>query len=320
MKSPRNTFAFPATSYLKYVLFTLFIITQGCTITNIQQVEVDAAPIQQAVRINEEPNKGALFARGFLSKNNQGPLETQVAGHTDVNQNGVFEVEALDEPYRFLERSGVNVRKFRGDNFAWNVPEWQGGVELEWQAAPFLALVGGLGLSEQDDRTEIRQNAGLGLLFGSETVAARLDFGMHYYQSRYRILAVQGHEESFRSDMTRIIDLFEIEGNDPYRNASLGLTLNGRDPNRKVNYFFNYTMGRQTFYDVRDELFFIESGQQQQFDYRYAENYNAFAGGLFVNMPDNNRLVLGGRWTKYNDEMDKVSFFNLFAQYDLRLF
>ena len=143
---------------------------------------------------------------------------------------------------------------------------------------------------------------------------------MHYYQSRYRILAVQGHEQSLGRDMTRIVDLFELEGKDPYRNASVGLTLNGRRAERPVNYFFNYTLGRQTFYDVQDELFFLESGQQKQFDYRYAENYNAFAGGLFVNIQDNNRFVLGARWTKYNDEMDKVSFFNLFAQYDIRLF
>ena len=317
---PRYSYAFLASRSITYVLLITFLITQGCTITNIQQVEVEAPPLNQAVRINEQPSQSALFARGFLSKNEEGLLETQIAGHTDVNQNGVFEVESLDEPNRYIERAGVNVQRFRGDNFSWNVPEWQGGLELEWQPAPFLALIGGVGMSELEERTQIRQNAGVGLLFGSEAVAARLDFGMHYYQSRYRILAVQGHEQSFGGDMTRVIDLFEIEHKDPYRNASLGLTLNGRHPGRLVNYFFNYTMGRQTFYDVSDEFFFLESGQQKRFDYRYSEHYNAFAAGLFISVSDNNRFVLGGRWTKYNDEMDKVAFFNLFAQYDIRLF
>ena len=165
MKRPHNTYAFRAHLCLKYVPLALIIITQGCTITNIQQVEVDAAPIQQAIRISEQPRKGALFARGFLSRNNEESLETQVAGHTDVNQNGVFEVESMGESNRFLERSGVNVQRFRGDNFAWNVPELQGGIELEWHATPFLALVGGLGLSEQGRSDPDQAECGLGPSF-----------------------------------------------------------------------------------------------------------------------------------------------------------
>ena len=302
------------------LFFAGLVITQGCTITNIQQVDINAAPLQQTVRITEQPGSGELFARGFVLSNLEDPLQTQIEGHTDVNQNGVFEVEEHDSPYRFLERDGVNVRPFRGDNFTWNVPQFQGGLELEWQPAPALALYGGVGFSEIDEQTQISQNAGLGLLFGSETVAARLDLGVLFYQSRYRIVAVQGHEEPFRGGGTRVIELFELENKDQYNNATLGFTLNSRHTDRPINYFFNYTVGRQTFYDVRDEFFFIESGQQRQFDYRYSESYNAFAAGLFASMRNSNRFVLGARWTKYNDEKDQVSFFNFFAQYDIRLF
>ena len=38
----------------------------GCSITNLQQVDVESLSIQQAVRITDSPEKGQMIARGIF--------------------------------------------------------------------------------------------------------------------------------------------------------------------------------------------------------------------------------------------------------------
>ena len=292
------------------------LIFSGCTITNLQRVEVESAPVQQAVRIADPSPDGELYARGFLSFNQDNRLQTQVRQHTEVNARGVFEVEESSRG-GYIERAGVNTFPFRGDNFVWDLPEWEGGVELEFPFSESMVLSGGVGMAELDNSYQMNQTLAVGFLQESRNWASRVDFGVAFQQSRFNVEAVRGRDLGYSGDADRRIEILSFEDRGRYANPSVGFTLNSKNRGPALNYFFNYTLGRQTFYDVKDQFLF-ESGNEQ-FDFKYTESYNALSAGLYSNIVENGRVLFGFRWMKYADDRDQLALFKLFVQYDIRL-
>lgn len=290
-------------------------IFSGCTITNLQRVAVDAPAVQHPVRITDAPQRGQLVTRGFLSYN-QDPLQlTQIDQHTEVNARGVYEVEAIEGESGFIERAGVNVFPFRGDNFEWQVPAWQGGMEMEFPFSGGMAVTGGLGFSEMGSSYQMSQSLGLGFLFDSQTWGSRLDFNLNFQQSHFDVEAVRGRDKFNREDSDRRVTFLSFDDTDRYTNPSVGFTMNSKRNEWPVNYYFNYTLGRQTFYDVKNEFLF-ESGVEG-FDFRYSESYNALTAGIYSNVADHGRMLLGLRWMKFTDERNQLALFKFFVQYDI---
>ena len=236
----------------------LFLVS-GCTVTSLQQVEVDAPAVQQPIRITENTEKGNLIARGFFAYNQDQQVQTQIREHTLVNEEGVFEVEEGAGPNVFIEREGVNVYPFRGNNFTWSVPDWQAGIELELPLSDGASFTGGLGFADGRTTTQLNQQLGLGLFFNVDNWGYRFDFNLAFQQSRYNMEAVQGYQTEWRGGRDREVRFIFIDDNDRYTHPSFGVTLNSKYTDRPINFFFNYTLGRQTFYNVKDH-FEIESG------------------------------------------------------------
>ncbi len=306
--------ALARTVFFPMVLWAM--LTAGCAVTNLQQVEVNTPAVQQPVRITDNPTKGDLTARGFFSYTQDQEVHTRIREHTSVNADGVYEVEELSGN-RYLERAGVNVYPFKGNNFDWNVPGWQAGIELELPASETMAITGGLNFAESNTSVQLNQQLGLGFFFDADSWAYRFDFNLAFQQSRYNMLAVRGRDQVGRIDQDRQVTFIQIEDSDRYANPSFGVTFNSKYSNRPVNYFFNYTLGRQTFYDVKEDFLF--DGGSYGADFRYSEAYNTIAAGIYTNVSRYGRMVLGFRWTKFMDEQDQIALFKLFVQYDVRM-
>ena len=229
----------------------------------------------------------------------------------------MYEVEQQGNSNTYIERAGVNTFPFRGDNFTWHLPDWQGGLEVEFPLSPGVAVTGGLGFAELENTYQMTQGLGLGFMFESTTWASRFDFGLAFMQSRYSILAVRGRDDDPGRDIDRTVTFLEIEKSDRYTNPTFGFTFNSKQPDWPINYFFNYSLGRQTFYDVQDEFLFESSNRV--FDFKYSEAYNALAAGLYSNITPHGRLLVGFRWTKYMDDRDQLGLTKLLIQYDVRL-
>ncbi len=55
-------------------------------------------------------------------------------------------------------------------------------------------------------------------------------------------------------------------------------------------------------------------------DFEYEESYQAFSLGIYQNVFDSGRIIIGYKYTIYNDKKDNFSIPQGFIQYDFSLF
>jgi len=296
------------------LLFIYCIFSVGCSVTSLQRVELEGMPAKRPPRITEKGRKAGDFeVRGFLSKNVHTELKTQVPEHTNVNADGEFEVEPIDGT-RFREREGVNIFKFDGDNFVWQAPEWQGGIELDFPISHGVALTGLLSYATINDTEYWNRAFGVGFFNDVENWSWRIDLNLGFSSTSSTAQIVQS-ERSFGDDGIRHVRFFEARDENRYHNFALIFTANTNRPNSAADLFFNYSLGWQRLYDYRED--FPEAGITGR-GIEFTPTVNVFSGGIFFDAFNTGRLVLGGRITLFSDE-GEFSMPDLFVQYDFKL-
>ena len=110
----------------------------------------------------------------------------------------------------------------------------------------------------------------------------------------------------------REVYFYSLKEKNEYINLSLSLTFNTRKNEWLINYFFNYTWGWQTLYDLESSLHVKE--------FNYDEAYHSIALGIYKNIFDTGRLIGGIRFTKYTDDKGRLFIPDAFIQYDIKLF
>lgn len=305
--------------HLMPILWALVIIFLfGCTstVTNLQEVDVTAMPNRTAIKITENRKEQSLEIRANASLNNSKLYETKGEGHTNVNQNGIFEVDPVQNENYFLETKGVNNFDFDGYNIRWAVPRWQANIELDFKVDSNFVLNGGIHYSELNGKSFWGENLGIAFVDESDMYGYRFDLFGRYNQVSLDALAVVSEREF--SNGTRKVYFSQKQFDEDYFNLGMIFTLNTKNRDWFLNYFFSYSLAWQTLYDIDKNRFGLESNETTNFS--YMESYHTVSAGIYKTLFDGGRLIAGARLMKYSDSKNNFTMPDFFIQYDFIVF
>ncbi len=313
--------------FLKQIIFAVLIfaanIFTSCTSSDayLQSMNVETNPIRHSIRITENRQKNDIVLSPYFSFNNSKTLKTNNEQHTNVNETGEYILQTVADQNYFTETGGINTQDFTGQNLFWNLPNWQGGVDLDFAVSNSFALTGGFNISNINERYLMDENVGIAFFKESESWAWRFDANLKYTEAAnlYQFALVESKQIS--SGETRRVYLVNDKTKNNFWNLALLYTVNSRRVDWPLNYFFNFGIGWQTFYDLNiDTKSWNLFGSYSKNDLSYNLNYLSFAAGIYKNIFDNGRLVLGIRFTKYNDSDGRLFIPDMIVQYDFVLF
>jgi len=297
----------------------LIILTIGCspTVTNLQTVEVSGPPHRHLIRITENKKEGDFEIHSQISFNQQNKLKTKTEGHTDVNRFDVYELEPIPESSYYREHAGVNIYPFERDNLIWTIPGWQCGIDLDLAMSDKMAITGGVDFAKIYEDYFWGQNIGIGFFEESETWAWRFDFLWKFQQMFFDAELVITEDKPLRYGETRNV-LFKYYSEMKYnRNFSTLLTFNSVRNDWPINFFSNFGIGTQTFYDASTK-FNIVLLNTDAANFRYSRLYYVLNFGIFANLTQNRRVLFGMGLIKYDDEKGQLLVPNAFIQYDFK--
>ena len=304
-------------------LISIAIFLSSCSsyMTQLQDVEMESMPNKSSIKITKDEEAGQFVVRGNFAFNRKNKVNTLLEGHSLVNEQGIYELESVDGEAYFIERAGVNVYPFEGDNLRWNLPDIETQFEFEYNFSKNSAIFGGTKFAESSNRSLFSYNLGLGFFREEDTWAIRFDMGAIMNQSIVKYEYVAAEDIELTDDNTRKVFLYSNEDKGSYFNPYFSLTINTRRSDWPANGFFSYILGWQNFYGISTEYSNIqEFFSIETVDYSFDENYNTLAGGLFTDLPEIGRLILGARYTNYTDDKDDLSFTDFFMQFDFAIF
>lgn len=309
-----------------FVIFEIILIVSilflhpACTptVTNLQTVEVSGPTNGYAIPITDHKQAFKPDIRLSVSVNNSQTLDSRLEGHTDVNAEGVFEVEEVPGEIFYLERAGVNVFPFDDDNFLWITPKWQTQVELDLPLSNHFALSGGFSYAAIEGQDFWGYQLGMGIFGEGNSFGWRLDSRLNFQETHFQATLVRAEDIPLTGDRTRRVMFFDYQKKDSYSNGAFLFTLNSRRPDWPLNLFLNYTLGSQTLFDARTEIILFHLNRDAA-DFKYTETYHSVALGVYKNIHSGGRFLLGMRITHYTDENSRLTIPNAFLQYDLTL-
>ncbi len=304
------------------LLYFAYLFT-GCSSSDayLQSMDVETNPIRHSIRITENRQKHDIILKPYFNFNNNKTLKTNNDQHTKVNETGEYELQTVPGQNYFLETEGINTNDFTGQNLFWNIPNWQGGIDIDFAASNSFALTGGFNLSKINERYLMDENIGIAFFKESESWAWRFDAILKYTEAAnaFQFALVEG--KSIARGETRKVYLVNDDTKNEFWNIAFLYTVNSRRRDWPLNYFFNFGIGWQTFYDLNVDTESLNLlGSYSNNDLSYNLNYFSFSAGIYKNIFDSGRLILGLRFTKYNDKDGRFFIPDMIVQYDFILF
>ena len=292
----------------------------GCTptVSNFQEAEVFGPHINNSVKITEEKERGDLDLNLNFSINNVSKISSSLDGHTKVNSNNIYELEPVAGEDYFLERANINIYEFEGENLTWELPKVHGLVNIDLALSNHFAVTGGVSYSKYNSENFWGNNFGVAFFDYSNDWSYRFDWNVSFQEMRFNSFYVTAEDKELSGNETRRVYLKMDTKKEQYGDFSFMLSINSNKENWPINVFFSYKLGSQTFYETSiDNILF--NGRRIG-DFEYEESYQAFSLGIYQNVFDAGRIIIGYKYTIYNDKKDNFSIPQAFIQYDFRIF
>ncbi len=299
-----------------YLILIILIYSFGCTTTktSVQQISVEQTLMNIPIRITENNSAGnvvmGLNISGFKNKS----VETNITGHTTVNEYGIFEVEKIsDNLYR--EHAGVNRNQFKGNNYNWKLPEISVMGNIDIIASKYFCLFGGINYNLINNNENWSKYFGLGFYNERDKFAYRIDFGLFNNNSKYLIEYVKIEDKEISGDMTRDVWFYKKESSDNYWGTFLSFTYNTKRNDWLINLFANYTVGIQVLYDIDLPI----DVTTDKFNFNLNSTVHSFSTGIYQTISENFRITIGAKYLRYKIDNSKADNLNYFTQLDFVL-
>lgn len=290
---------------ISVLLAAVFAVTilSSCASTKIQTAEVFSAPLRSPAKILDTQQKGSFELNAQFSFDRNNLYKQNIGGHTNVDQNGVYVLEEVENQDYYIERKGANQYNYQKENLTWHVPGFIGMVDFEYYYTDKASIYGGLNISTIKDETYIGEK--IGLAFNSPgKLSLRLSSDVRFQQCAYNVQYLRVDDWRTGSD-TRTVRFFNKSEKTSYATINFGIGVNTNIPDWLVNFFASYSFGLQKFFEV-DE--FTET-----------EAYSSISAGIYKKILDQGRLIVGTRYTTYSSDVTKMQPHDFFIQYDFIL-
>jgi len=301
------------------VLISLFIVGCSSTTPQIQSVDQYGQGNRNTIKITKDEAADDFTVRFSLSKNRDKSADALVEGHSLVNEEGVYEVEPVDNETYFIERAGVNENEFEGNNFHWVLPEFQSNFEIEYNILSSASIYGGTSYARAGDNDLFGFNFGMGFFREENNWALRFDIAGAYNETVTEAEYIRVENKQLTGNNTRKVFFFEESSRSKFLNLNLGITINTRNSSWFVNGFINYTLGWQNFYDIDTKPVYLVDVINNE-NITYEDGYHSFSLGLYKEIETLGKLIAGARFTKYTDIKGRLFIPDYFIQIDFDLF
>lgn len=299
--------------------FVLTIIHIGCatTVSNFQEAEVFGPQINNTVKITQNKKRGDIDLNLNFSLNNVSSLSSSVDGHSLVNSNNIYQLEPVEGEEYFLEYGKVNIFEFEGENIIWEIPKIHSLINVDLALSNHFGITAGVNYSQYKNEDYWGNNIGIAYFNLTNSWAYRFDAILSFQDMRFNSTYVTAEDKILSSSETRKVYIITDEKKEKYGNVSFMFTINSNEDEWPVNVFFSYKVGSQTFYETSVDkiLFDTRIG-----DFDYEESFQAFSLGIYQDVFDFGRLILGYKYTTYSDQKNNFSIPQAFVQYDFRIF
>ncbi len=281
----------------------LLLACAGCGTQSVylQNIQVDGPLSVSPVFIVGEQPESVGTVRLAISAS-AGPDQRIVGradGHTDVNAAGVYQVDTVRRggAVEYIERYGVNTRRFEGTNFRWTLAPLTLTLQGDVQVARSLSLVGGLQYSSNRSRSYLGGLLGMGFSFYGSTIGVRIDLGAMWTEVHYDVdYVVTTRPFSWFGTSDTYVQFFSDEGRSFGGNLYGALTLNTRYSTWPVHLFVQLAIKRQTVVNLEREVYFSNADRVSASVLQH-NSFFTVTPGVVVPFAGSGRVVLGIRLT-----------------------
>lgn len=302
--------------YSIFILFLSLFISCQPNIVNLQEVELAGPSIKNVVKIVEPiENKNVDINMNF-SVYNKRNYETNLDGHTKVNEYNNYEIQSVENAEYYLENYNINIFDYEGKNFHWKIPSLNGSLEMDYKFSKQFAFDIGASLANYNGNNFLGYKLGFAFYNNFDELGIRFDAFVKNQEMFYKVQYIKVEEFNLSKSNTRKVYVFEEERNDNYYNMGYMFSLNTKFENWLVNIFVNYSFGWQTFYEISPQSIYTDIIVG---DFNFEQYYSSFSVGLFQDAFSFGRIILGYNYTNYNRGNRNFLLPSAFLQLDFNL-
>jgi hypothetical protein len=288
------------------LLLTLFIT--GCSITQeiyLQRVDVTSPIFEPPLLVSDSMQLGDVVISPHLSVSQNRSFTGTAGKHTKVNQNGAYQLDTTRNGYEvsLRETPGANIYEYRGNTMFWTAPDINGGLQLELAIGRSASLTAGVTYSGIANESFWGGNVGIGLRKAGETMALRIDGGLHWTPTRYDGETVVVTRVTVFNSTTEDVYTYHDIGSETNVGLYGSLMINSRRSDWLLNVFlqFGFVRQRLTNYEPSTTTF----PTPYFFSYTVNDLRNSsyvtmlsLTPGISVNLGDGQRVLIGARWNR----------------------
>src|SRR5690606_16805047 len=267
----------------------------------LQSAEVKSPLTHTPIMISDSSGKRVTFSpRIFINSSKK--MGTYSGNHTDVNMNGVFQVDTLkksDGSVYYKESASANVFRYKGDNMNWITPDYNFGLDVDLKLTDVTSLSLGINNSSISNTNLTGYRIGLGFTQAKNGLAIRFDLGALWQESAYDASSVvkQTYDDIFSDPVTDIYFMRDIK-TEAYFNYYFGLTINSYNPEWPFGFFLNLGFIKQKLIDFEPEnldptFYFFSPVTYVRTDTRqdFAYSIYSISPGIYFNISDLSRII-----------------------------
>jgi hypothetical protein len=286
----------------KKLLLLLSIILSGCTSVQqtiyIQDVEVNGPLNNPPIFISD--NRNGITVSPWLSFNSNRQING-LANHSNVNINGVFQVDTIYEGGQlYYRQSNANNYPYNKTNVRWNLPDVKAGVDVDLPVSRTISIFGSFNYVSQNLYQIVGGSFGFGFYSIKNNGAIRLNVGctLQEYQYDASTVIVQTVDPPFGKSYTEVGFFHDINKKSNL-NVFGNLTYNTVSEDVPINFFFSLAFFSQTLLNIKPEtpnttyspFGFTTSVSDTRGETSTA--YVSISPGIYINFTPSMRFVLG---------------------------
>jgi len=317
-----------ALSVLSFVRsISMCLLVSACSISqDIYMQELDARGhlFMPPVFVTDSTSPGQFRIVPFASAGRSTTLEGAVEGHTNVNVNGIYQ---LDTTYNgneitLRETPGANRFPYQGKNFRWDVPDFVFGVDGDIALSRSFSFGFGIQYSAQQGEGFWGGSFGVGLHSAGNELAIRWDGGVHWTPISYDALTVVVTRTSVFGSSFEDVAVFHDRGQDTHLGFYSSVTANSRRPDWPLNFLvsFGVTSQRVTNYEPHTSIFeapFFSSIRVTDTRASVRATFLHAAIAASLSPVPGQRLLFGVRWTTGTDVVSATSLVSPFVRFEI---
>lgn len=287
----------------------------------LQEIDVNGPLNQSPIHLTDKSETPSItFTPGF-SYNTTKSVQGKIAGHTMVNEDGIFQVDTIFNSdgsiNHYEEAPAANRYQYTKNNLNWFLPSVKAGLDIDFKITKNFGLFGGINYSTSSNKNLWGGNFGLGLYGAGESgMAFRLDVGAHIQSISYDAYTVEKVVITGAYSSEYVLFYHDIDENSNF-NPFINLTINSCKTDWLFNFFLNFGYSTQTLADFEpkqldekyyeDWLFYPDNIYREiTYDLRGESTLGLFhfTPGLTFALGENYNLLVGSRFyfiTSLND-------------------